>query len=104
MIKKILPLFAIFAITLVASIIDTTIDQKNYYTPQKEDFEEDVNIEYYCLKDDTILVVFGETEMPVVWNNKKTGKLENLKCEDFKEWATSENILDSLEATENGKR
>ena len=42
--------------------------------------------------------------MPVVWNNKTTGKLENLKCEDFKEWAISENILDDLEATENGKR
>jgi predicted flavoprotein YhiN len=60
-------------------------------------------VEYYCLKTNEILVVFGEEEMNVVWMNKKTGRLENLKCKDFKEWVKSQNLEKELDIIVDSK-
>jgi len=95
MIKKILPLIFIFVVTIFASVVDTAIETNKFYIPDEE--KEDVNIEYYCTEKNEILVVFGKEQMVVVWVNNRTQTLENLKCEDFKEWAESENILKDLD-------
>mgnify|MGYP000252228782 FL=1 len=71
--------------------------------PQNTENKKELVVEYYCLKTNEILVVFGEEEMNVVWMNKKTGRLENLKCKDFKEWVKSQNLEKELDIIVDSK-
>lgn len=102
MLKKILPLMFVLMTTVIASVAGLAMEARSFYLPDKE--EENVSVEYYCTEKNEIIVVFGKEQMEVVWVNSKTQTLENLKCEDFKEWAESENILKDLEVIEEPVR
>ncbi len=97
MYKKILLMLLMLLCIVCASVADYTIDEK-YNSEEKE-----LTVEYYCTDRDEIIVSFGNDEVNVVWMNKKTGKLENLKCDDFKEWVKAENLEKELNIVSDSK-
>lgn len=102
MIKRISLMLVMLICIVCASVADYIVDDKSTLEANTENKKELV-VEYYCLKTNEILVVFGEEEMNVVWMNKKTGRLENLKCKDFKEWVKSQNLEKELDIIVDSK-
>ncbi len=102
MLKKILLMLVMLVGVVCASIADFVAYDISSLEANAENKKELV-VEYYCLKTNEILVVFGEEEMNVVWMNKKTGRLENLKCKDFKEWVKSQNLEKELDIIVDSK-
>ena len=102
MLKKISLMLVMLICVVCASVADFVAYDKSSLEANTENKKELV-VEYYCLKTNEILVVFGEEEMNVVWMNKKTGRLENLKCKDFKEWVKSQNLEKELDIIVDSK-